>query len=187
MTFGRPPRPGPHQRGLQAAEFRRQLAKVRREVMPGPESDLSVSDLADALATKHKLGDRDEIMRRLRYFTSESLLETVGSVHTGSGRKRLYPPSALIKSVVLLRLFQSGATVGVMKAYMTALESFTMKVYKTKDLLKACGDLKRPTIFLVLPDQRYSRTRARLAEWDSALATVKPNVDFTIIQIARFL
>lgn len=155
--------------------------------MPGPENGLSVSDLADALATKHKLGDRDEIMRRLRYFTSESLLETVGSVHTGSGRKRLYPASALIKSVVLLRLFQSGATVGVMKAYMTALEGFTMKKYKTKDLLTACGGVKRPTIFLVLPDQRYSRTRARLAEWDSALATVKPNVDFTIIQIARFL
>jgi hypothetical protein len=168
-------------------EIHRPPSKARGEVMPGPEKGLSVSDLADALATKHKLGDRDEIMRRLRYFTTEQLLETVGSMHTGSGRKRLYPPSALIKAVVLLRLFQSGATVGVMRSYITALEAFTMKVYKTKDLVKACEGLERPTIFLVLPDQRYARTRARLAEWDAALKTVKRNADFIIIQIARFL
>jgi len=151
------------------------------------EKGLAVSDLADALAITHKLGDRDEIMRRLRYFTSEGLLETVGSVHTGSGRKRFYPPSALIKSVVLLRLFQSGATVGVVKSYMSALQRFTMKVYKTKDLVKACSGLDRPTIFLVLPDQRYSRTTARLAGWDDALKKVKQDADFIVIQIARFL
>jgi hypothetical protein len=155
--------------------------------MPGPEEELSVSDLADALATKHKLGGRDEIMRRLRYFTTEQLLETVGSMHTGSGRKRLYPPSALIKAVVLLRLFQSGATVGVMKSYIAALEAFTLKVHKTKDLVKACERLQRPTIFLVLPDQRYSRTTARLASWDIALKNVRPNADFIAIQIERFL
>jgi hypothetical protein len=168
-------------------EFLKPPPQARGEVMPGPEKGLSVSDLADTLATKHKLGDRDEILRRLRYFTTEQLLETIGSVHTGSGRKRLYPPSALIRAVVLLRLFQSGATVGVMKSYTTALEAFTLRAYKTKDLLKACEGLVRPTIFLVLPDQRYSRTRARLAEWDSALKTVKRNADFIIIQIARFL
>jgi len=156
-------------------------------VMPDTEKGLGVSDLADALSIKHKLGHRDEIMRRLRYFTSESLLETIGSVHTGSGRKRLYPPSALIKAVILLRLFQSGATVGVMKNYMSALEKFTKKVYKTSDLLKACDGLERPTVFLVLPDQRYSHTTARLAGWDAALKSVKENADFTVIQIARFL
>jgi len=155
--------------------------------MPGPEKGLSVSDLADVLATKHKLGDRDEIMRRLRYFTTEQLLETIGSMHTGSGRKRLYPPAALIKAVVLLRLFQSGATVGVMKSYIAALDAFTMKVYKTNDLMKACERLERPTIFLVLPDQRYSRTTARLASWDIALKNVRRNADFIVIQIARFL
>jgi hypothetical protein len=148
---------------------------------------LAVSDLADALAITHKLGDRDEVMRRLRYFTSEGLLETIGSVHTGSGRKRLYSPSALIKAVVLLRLFQSGATVGVMKLYMSALEGFTMNTYKTRDLVKACGGLNRPTIFLVLPDQRYSRTTARLEGWDAALKHVHKDADFMVIQIARFL
>jgi hypothetical protein len=155
--------------------------------MPGPEKGLSVSDLADALATKHKLGDRDEIMRRVRYFTTEQLLETIGSMHTGSGRKRLYPPSALIKAVVLLRLFQTGATVGMMKSYMKALEAFAMKVYQTKDLLKACEKLVRPTIFIVLPDQRYSHTTVRLSSFDAALKHVKPNADFIVIQIARFL
>lgn len=148
---------------------------------------LAVSDLANVLAITHKLGEREEIMRRLRYFTSEGLLETVGSVHTGSGRKRLYPPSAVMKSVLLLRLFQSGATVGVMKSYASALENFTMKVYKTKDLSKACQGLGRPAIFLILPDQRYSRTKARLAEWDTSLRRVNRNIDFIVIQIARFL
>ena len=155
--------------------------------MAAGEKDLAVSGLADALAITHKLGDRDEVMRRLRYFTSEGLLETVGSVHTGSGRKRFYSPSALIKGVVLLRLFQSGATVGVMKSYMSALERFTMKTYETRDLVKACSGLDRPAIFLVLPDHRYSRTTARLEGWDDALKHVKENVDFILIQIARFL
>ena len=155
--------------------------------MPGPEKGLSVSDMADALATKHKLGDRDEIMRRLRYFTTEQLLETIGSMHTGSGRKRLYPPSALIKAVVLLRLFQTGATVGMMKSYMDTLEAFAMKVYKTKDLVKACEGLDRPTVFVVLPDQRYSRTTVRLSGFDAALKRVRANADFMVIQIARFL
>ena len=155
--------------------------------MTAPREGLAVSDLADVLAMRHRLGERDEIMRRLRYFTSEGLLETVGSPHTGSGRKRLYPPSALLKAVVLLRLFQSGATVGVMKSYITALERFTVKVYKTRDLLKACKVLQRPTIFLVLPDQRYSRTSARLVEFEKSLKTVKRNADFMVIQIARFV
>lgn len=155
--------------------------------MPVSENNHSVSDLAETLALRHKLGNRDEIMRQLRYFTSEGLLETVGSLHTGSGRKRLYPPTALMKAAVLLRLFQSGATVGVMKSYMTALEKFIAKAYKTRDLLKVCKGLERPTIFLALPDQRYSRTTARLAAWGTALQTVKPTADFIIIQVARFL
>ena len=74
-----------------------------------------------------------------------------------------------------------------MKEYVAALESFTMEMYKTKDLLRACKRLNRPTIFLVLPDQRYSRTTARLEEWDSGLNDAKKNVDFIVIQIARFL
>ena len=82
-------------------------------------------------------------------------METVGAIHTGSGRSRLYSQSAMIKAVVLLRLFQMGATVGLMKEYMATLEKFTMRVFNTKDLLVACRRLQKPTIFLILPDLRY--------------------------------
>jgi hypothetical protein len=152
------------------------------------EAERTVSDLAEILATQHRLGERDVIMRQLRYFTAEGLLETVGPIHTGSGRSRLYSESALIKAVVLLRLFQSGATVGLMKKYMTALQKFTVRVFRTNDLRVACRDLNKPTIFLILPDLRYKiGVAGRLMEWDYAVASIKPNIDFIAIQIARFL
>jgi hypothetical protein len=155
--------------------------------MSAPQEALGVSDLARVLANRHRLGNREEILRQLRYFTADELLETVGSVHTGSGRKRLYPPSALIKAVLLLRLFQSGASVGLMKKYMKALEAFIRRVYKTKDLSVACSRLLNPVVYLELPDGRHGLTRVRLAERDAMLDAVKPNVDFMVIQVGRFL
>ena len=152
------------------------------------ERNLAVSDLAEILAIQHRLGERDEVMRRLRYFTAEGLLETVGPIHTGSGRSRRYSPSAVIKAVVLLRLYQTGATVGLMKDYMAALQKYTLRVFKTKDLLVASKGLKKPTIFLILPDLRYKISLAgRLIEWDYAMASVRPNIDFIAIRIERFL
>jgi hypothetical protein len=156
--------------------------------LPEAESNLAVSDLAEILATQHKLGEKGEIMRQLRYFTAEGLLETVGSLHTGSGRKRVYSASAVIRAVVLLRLFQSGATVGLMKDYMAALEKFTSRRYKTKDLQVACRGLIRPTIFLILPDRRYKiGVAGRLLAWKKGVAEVPLDIDFIAIQIARFL
>lgn len=155
--------------------------------MPTQEEDLSVSDLARVLSIKFRLGGQSELMRQLRYFTMEGLLETVGSVHTGSGRKRLYPPSILIKAVVLLRLSQSGAKVGIMKRHIKALEAFIRHAYGTRDLSDACSGLKHPAVYFELPDQRHGLVRARLVERDGLLATVKPNVDFIVIQLARYL
>jgi hypothetical protein len=152
------------------------------------EKQLAVSDIADILANRHLLGEYEEVLRRLRYFTSEGLLKTVGSLHTGSGRRRLYPPSALITAVVLLRLFELGATVGRMKEYMTALQSFALDHYETKDLLDACKRLKTPTIFLIIPDRHYTmKVAGLLLNRGSALKSIKPNIDVVMIQIERFL
>ena len=156
--------------------------------MPVVKRTYAVSDLAEILSTLHKLGDKDLIRRRLRYFTSERLLDTVGAVHTGSGRSRLYSQSAMLKAVVLLRLFQMGATVGLMKEYMEALEEFISRVFNTKDLLVACRRLPKPTIFLILPDLRYKIGMAgRLIDWDEAVASLPENIDYITIQIYRFL
>jgi hypothetical protein len=157
-----------------------------RKTLLKAERDVAVSDLAEVLATKHMLGEKDEIMRQLRYFTSEGLLKTVGAIHTGSGRRRLYAQSALIKAVVLLRLFQSGATVGLIKDYIAALEDFTLDKYKTTNLLDACKHLKRPTIYLVIPDKRY-KMAAGLFEKGAAATKVNSNVDYITIQMGRFL
>jgi DNA-binding transcriptional MerR regulator len=160
----------------------------RGSPLPEVERTYAVSDLAEILATQHKLGDKDVIKRRLRYFTSERLLDTVGAVHTGSGRRRLYSQSAMLKAVVLIRLFQMGATVGLMKEYMEALQEFTLRVFNTKDLLVACRGLEKPTIFLILPDLRYKiGVAGRLMEWKYAVASIRPNIDFIAIQIYRFL
>jgi hypothetical protein len=155
-------------------------------ILAEAKKPLSVSDLAELLAN-HKLGKKDELMRQLRYFTSEGLLETAGAVHTGSGRKRQYSQEALVKAVVLSRLFQSGATVGLMKAYVSVLEEFMQRKYNTKNLLVACSTLKRPTVYLALPDERYKIAEAGLFDWEEAVKIFKPNVDFLAIQIGRFL
>ena len=127
-------------------------------------------------------------MRRLRYFTSEGLLVTVGSMHTGSGKKRLYPESALITAVILLRLDEIGATVGKMMDYMSALHKYVQRHYETNDLLDVCRELERPTIVLRVPDRRDNRGVAgRLLGWDDALRSLRPNNDFIVIQVERFL
>jgi hypothetical protein len=155
--------------------------------LPEVERTYAVSDLAEILAIQHKLGDKDVIKRRLRYFTSERLLDTVGALHTGSGRSRLYSQSAMLKAVVLLRLFQMGATVGLMKEYMETLEMFISRAFNTKDLLVACRRLTKPTIFLILPDLRYKiGVAARLIDWDEAVASLPENIEFITIQIYRF-
>jgi hypothetical protein len=161
--------------------------KRLERISPEVKRSFSVSDLAQILAMQHKLGKKDELMRQLRYFTSEGLLETIGEIHTGSGRKRHYSQDTLIKAVVLSRLFQSGATVGLMKAYMNALEEFVQRRYKTKSLLIACRTLERPTIYLALADERYKIAEVGLFGWEEAVKTFKPDVDFIAIQIARFL
>ncbi len=148
---------------------------------------LSVSDLAEVMASQHKLGEKDELTRQLRYFTTEGLLETASAIHTGSGRKRLYSKESLVRAAVLSRLFESGATVGLMKSYMAALDQFNQRKHKTKNLLVACRELKRPTIYLVIPDQRYKIGTAGLFDWEEAVKEFKPNVDFIAIQIGRFL
>jgi hypothetical protein len=161
--------------------------KALERLSPEVKKPFSVSDLAEILANQHKLGKKDELMRQLRYFTSEGLLETVGAIHTGSGRKRHYSQDTLIKAVVLSRLFQSGATIGLMKAYISALEDFIQQEYKTKNLLVACRMLERPTIYLALPDERYKIAKASLFDWKDAVEIFTPNVDFIAIQIDRFL
>ena len=160
------------------------MSEMPRKTLLKGETDLAVSDLAEILAAQHMLGKKDEIMRQLRYFTSEGLLKTVGAIHTGSGRSRLYARSTLIKAVVLLRLFQSGATVGLIKDYIAALEDFTSEKYKTKSLLDGCKRLKKPTIYLVIPDGR-NKMAAELSEKGSR--KIKSDVDYIIIQMGRFL
>jgi hypothetical protein len=161
--------------------------KRLERISPETSKHFSVSDLAAILANQHKLGKKDELMRQLRYFTSEGLLETVGEIHTGSGRKRQYSQESLVKAVVLSRLYQSGATVGLMKGYIGALEDFIQREYETKNLLVACRMVERPTIYLALPDERYKIAKASLFDWKDAVKIFKPNVDFIAIQIGRFL
>jgi hypothetical protein len=75
-----------------------------------------------------------------------------------------------------------------MKEYMTALHSFAQRRYKTKNLLDACKGLKRPTIFLIIPDRLYKiGVAGRLLNWETALKSIKPNIDVVVIQIERFL
>jgi hypothetical protein len=149
---------------------------------------LALSDIAENLATRHRLGEYEEVLRRLRYFSAEGLLETVGPTHTGSGKKRLYPQSALIISAILLRLFETCATAGRMKEYMRALHKFVRREYQNKNLLEACLQLKRPTIIITVPDHSHAMSNSgQLLEWPAALDSIKPNTDVVVIQIYRFL
>jgi hypothetical protein len=62
-------------RGARARQFTEPRPWMRK-TMPEIEKQLAVSDIAEILANRHKLGDYEEVLRRLRYFTAEGLLET---------------------------------------------------------------------------------------------------------------
>lgn len=151
--------------------------------------ELALSELTDRLVRRYKLGDEGEVMRRLRYFTTEGLLETVGSINTGSGKKRLYPASALIAARILLRLDEIGATVGKMRDYLTALRVSVEKQYETKDLDAVCSELERPTVVFSVPSRRYRiGLSGRLLDWDDALDSIPRQSDaFIVIRLNRSL
>lgn len=157
------------------------------KVNSAEDKTFSVSDLAEIMASKHRLGKKDELTRQLRYFTTEGLLETVSTIHTGSGRKRLYSKESFVRGAILSRLFESGATVGLIKSYMAALDEFNRRKYQTTNLLVACSELQKPTVYLVIPDQRYKIGTVGLFSWTEAVKKFSPNVDFIAIQIGRFL
>ena len=58
--------------------------------------------------------DRDALIARIRHWTREGLLETVGDLHPGTGRPKGYPWSAVYDAAVLNALADHGVQVGSM-------------------------------------------------------------------------
>ena len=90
------------------------------------------------------LGKREEIMRVVRHYTAEGLLETVGAVNTGTGKKRTYPEEALLKAVILLRLNQLGVPIGVIRHLVRGLTKATDRKLSASLLEAVRHRLKRP-------------------------------------------
>jgi hypothetical protein len=154
------------------------------------EEHLTAAGMARILSEKHGLGGAPEIFRLLRHLTAQGLLPTVGTVNTGSGRKRLYSQPALIVAAVLLRLHKMGATVGLMKQLMQALARALKKSHRTSDIVRACEGMERPTLFVIVPDRSHSIEQAvRLMNWEGAKNALErdEDVDVLMVQINRFL
>jgi hypothetical protein len=151
------------------------------------EELLTAAVIAQILSDQFNIGDTKQNFRLVRHLSAQGLLETVSLLNTGSGRRRLYARSSLVYAAVLLRLHELGATVGLMKELMSALRLRLNEHYNTTDILKACERLKRPTLFIIVPDKKHAiRDAVRLVAWNTAIKTIKPDMDVLMIQIDRF-
>ena len=128
------------------------------------------------------------IFRLVRHLTAQGLLDTVGAVNTGSGRRRLYSAGARVNAAVLLRLHRLGGTVGLMREAINALKQGLKKDYHTTDIIAACEGMERPTLFIFVPNEKgYGKMSVRLKDWSTAAETLNPDKDVFVIQLGRFL
>jgi hypothetical protein len=147
---------------------------------------LTAAGIARELFVKG-LGGPATALRQVRYFTNEGLLKPEGLVNTGSGRKRMYRPGAVVEAAFFLRLYDLKMTVGMMKQIREALVKDLIARHKTNDIVQACARLDRPTVFVVVPQHNRSLTSVRLLEFDVGVKTIKEETDAVMIQLKRFL
>jgi len=147
---------------------------------------LTATAIARKFSEEHDLGEIQTVFRAVRHFTNQGLLETVGAVNIGTGRKRLYAPSALILAAILMRLHAMRVTVGFMNDTMRALKRELRDAYGTADIIEACERLKRPIILIFIPRGQNPGIAVRLRDYEEEFS-VRGARDATIIEIGPYL
>ena len=142
--------------------------------------------LAEELRTRLGLKETASVARMIRHYTNEGLLETVGAVNTGTGRKRLYVEDAVLMAGVLLRFNRLGIPVGIMKELLRVLRKHLSAKHSGRGLLEVCEQMKKPCLFLTIPGDNDRRVfEARILEKDAFVTA--PDLDAIVIQLARYV
>src|SRR5262249_23253071 len=84
---------------------------------------INVNELADAIRKPEV--EKGPLIERLRYWTAQGLLETVGELNPGSGRERAYDPDIIFLTAILDSLNNFGLQVGKLRAYGAILDRAT--------------------------------------------------------------
>src|SRR4051794_25494072 len=95
--------------------------KRPRPVGKAPQTQFTAKGIAARLVNLNLGRDEDEIFRMVRHYSNHGLIDTVGAVHTGSGRSRVYSDEAMLLAGILFRLNRLGVPVGVMKELLSGL------------------------------------------------------------------
>ena len=143
--------------------------------------------IADELVSRLGMEATTDVARMIRHYTNEGLLETIGAVNTGTGRKRLYKEDAILRGAVLLRLNRLGVPVGVMKELFSALKKHLSAKHHGRDLLEVCHKMQHPCLFLTIPDGVGRKGFGAHVREREAFNTAPITVDAIVIQLARYL
>ena len=147
---------------------------------------LTATRIARILSEQHGIGEAHALFRTIRHITNQGLVDTVGAVNTGSGRSRLYTPSALIYVAILLKLHRSGITAGFMRETVKALNLHLKDDHKTRDIIRAAEGMEQVTIFIIIPDGPEGAVSVHLRPWAS-VSKLSSQRDGIVIHIGRFL
>jgi DNA-binding transcriptional MerR regulator len=150
------------------------------------DTQYTSTGIAEALAARLGLKAKVDTARMIRHYTSSGLLKTVGAVHTGTGRKRVYSEDAVLQAGVLLRLNRLGVPVGVVKEMLAQLRRNLAVRHGNKTLLEVSRAMEDPCLFLVIPDENGSGLQTKILErkkFDEAPA----GIDAVVISLAKFL
>ena len=78
--------------------------------------ELTISDLADRIAPGADLERQGWLAQRIKYWTTEGILRTIGSRSTGRGRYRQYSETAVYEAALLVELQKYGLPLNLMRS-----------------------------------------------------------------------
>lgn len=157
----------------------------------GPETQFTTRGLAMRLVELDAAETSEEVFRVIKHYSNHGILNTVGAVHTGTGKSRVYPENAVAEAAILLRLNKLGLPVGVMQELFRSLRTHLAQHFAGQTLTQAARTLDKPCVFFVLPDdkERSLADSARLYPLEKLekVDELPPDYDLLMIQLARFL
>jgi DNA-binding transcriptional MerR regulator len=82
---------------------------------------MTVSEIAERTGHGASKTSNKSFIERLHYWTRERLLLPLGKRHPGTGRRRLYPDTAVQEALILNAMMEAGVSVEAQRAVMKKL------------------------------------------------------------------
>lgn len=86
------------------------------------ETGYSISEIAAAICRAAGIDDATPLLRMIRYWANEGILQPLGPMHTGRGRDRLFLRQEILRAAILFEMSKWNLTAGTMKILMTEID-----------------------------------------------------------------